>query len=109
MATSDLEAGDGAVWLGLSRCGCGGWVDPYGVDRVWDAKGAYMTEIFRGCNDDCFHCTYSDCLKGSSHVQGVYNIVLPGRVPYVEVRKKTPSIAATVGCVRNKTVKEIIS
>ena len=68
-----------------------------------------MTEIFRGCNDDCFNCTYSDCLKGSSHVQGVYNIVLPGRVPYVEVRKKTPSIAATVGSVNNKTVKEIIS
>lgn len=96
--------------LGLGCDSGGSRVDPHRMDRIRIAEGVdLMAEVFRGCDDNCFNCQYSDCLKGSSHVQGVYNIVLPGRVPYVEVRKKTPSIAATVGCVRNKTVKEIIS
>ena len=110
MAVADLVAGDGAVWLGLSRDSSGSRIDTHCMDCIRHAEGAdLMAEVFRGCDDNCFHCQYSDCLKSSELVLGVYKIVLPDRVPFTMDVKKTPSIAATVGSVNNKTVKEIIS
>lgn len=31
--------------------------------RDWGKLGKKEREVWRGCNEDCFNCTYSDCLK----------------------------------------------
>lgn len=35
----------------------------YSQRRLLREKGAKRRVVFKGCDEDCFNCTYPDCLK----------------------------------------------